>query len=279
MNLIMLILIILGIVQGIAEFLPISSSGHLVLLEQFSYFKNELQKLGDVNLFLNVSLHIATLIAVIIYLWSDIVKLIKGFFKGLASKDFQKPEIKIVIYIISASIPAGLIGIILHSYIEKIFSSVIIVSVFLIINGLVLISTKKIPLKSRNIEELGIIRSIIIGFFQAIAIIPGISRSGMTIAGGMFTGLKPLESAKFSFLIAIPVIAGAGLIEGIKAFKGNFPNEMLLPLGIAMLITMVVALVSLRILFALVKKIKIDIFGYYTIIVGIAVIVIVNIVN
>ncbi|MFC1669850.1 undecaprenyl-diphosphate phosphatase [Spirochaetota bacterium] len=274
----MLILLTLGIVQGIAEFLPISSSGHLVLLEQFKYFKTELEKIGNINLFVNVSLHMASLLAVLIYLWNDIIALIKGVFQGIAAGDFQKSEIKTVTYIIAASIPAGIIGLIFHDYLEKIFSSVTIVSIFLIINGFILITTKKIPQKDRNIEELGLIRSIIIGFYQAFAILPGISRSGMTITGGLFMGLKPIESAKFSFLIAVPVIAGAGLLEAVKAFRGSFPMELLFPLLAAMLVTLVVALISLRILFALVKRVKIDIFGYYTIVIGITVIILVNVI-
>ncbi len=267
---IFLALIILGAVQGITEFLPISSSGHLVILENIHYFKKSLHASGqDINLLINVFLHLATLLAVILFLKNDIYILIKGLFIGLKEKDYSKREIKIVINILAASIPAGLMGILLHSLLKKVFSSATIAFIFLIFNGIVLIATKKIPIKDRNIEEIGIGRSIFIGFCQAIAIMPGISRSGMTIAGGMFAGLKPLEAAKFSFLMAIPVITGAGFLEGVKVAQGSFPKNLLIPFIVSMIITVLVALISLKILFHLVKKIKIDIFGYYTIALGI----------
>ena len=270
MNGLLFVLIILAIVQGIAEFLPISSSGHLVIFEQIKFFKEQLSLAGEqVNLFINVALHVSTLLAVIIYLWKDLVFLVKGFFKSIFSGDTASAEVKTSINIIAASLPAGILGIIFHDYFEKIFSSNTLVFILLIINGFILIITKKIRLKSRNIEEIGLIRSIFIGFFQALAMLPGISRSGMTIAGGMFNGLKPIESARFSFLMAIPVIGGAGLIEGIKAARGAFPQELLMPILISMLISFIVALFSLKLLFSLVKQIRINIFGYYTILLGI----------
>ncbi len=263
------VLIILGIVQGIAEFLPVSSSGHLVILEQFDFIKTQLSQFGEgTNLFINVALHIATLIGVVIYMWKDITNLVINFFAGIFKKDFKRPEIKIVMNILIASVPAGIIGFLLNDFFNSLFSSALAAYILLIINGIVLISTKKIPVKDRNIEHTGSVRSLIVGFFQAFAILPGISRSGMTIAGGMMNGLAPLEAARFSFLMAIPVIAGAGLHEGMKAATGAFPDQLLMPLAFVMLITIVVSLFSLKLLFALVKRIKLDIFGYYTIAAG-----------
>ena len=271
MNHLFLTLIFLGIVQGIAEFLPVSSSGHLVIFENIECFKSVFSSGGNgMMLFVNVALHVATLIAVIIYLRKDLAFLITGFFTSVARRDYSSPAMKSVINILAASVPAGIIGILLNDIFEKLFSSLLPVFIFLIINGFILITTKKIPLKNRKIEEMGIIRSVVIGFFQALAIMPGISRSGMTIAGGLFNGLEPNDSARFSFLMAIPVIAGAGLIEGIKAAGGGFPSELYLPMLSAMVITIGVALVSMKILFAMVKQVRIDVFGYYTILVGIA---------
>lgn len=280
MNLLYISLLTLAIVQGITEFLPVSSSGHLVILEQISFFKNSISQFGkNTNLLINVALHVASLIAVIIFLRKDLKKIITGFFVNLFKKNYQAAEIKISINIITASIPAGILGILLHDFFEKIFSTILIALIMLIINGIILISTKKIPLKYRKIEQIGIFRSILIGFFQALAMIPGISRSGMTIAGGMFNGLDPVESAKFSFYMAIPVIAGAGFLEGLKAVKNNIPLSLILPISIAMVLTFIVAMFSLKLLFKLVKQIKIDLFGYYTIALGLVGIVTVLILN
>jgi len=274
-----LILLILGVVQGITEFLPVSSSGHLVILEQVSFIKSGLEGFGhEINLFINVALHIATLVAVVIFLWKDIVRIIGGFFSGLFRRDFSGPEMKAALFIIAASVPAGLLGLAFHDFFETVFSSITSAFIMLIINGFVLIMTKKISPGSRKLEETGLIRSLIIGLFQAVAIMPGISRSGMTITGGMVSGLVPEESARFSFLIAIPVIAGAGLLEGLDALKGSFPHELALPLIASMAVTTAVAVISLKVLFYLVKKIRINIFGYYTIALGIAGLIIVKLI-
>ena len=262
------ILLILGVFQGIAEFLPISSSGHLVILESIDWFHVSLSALGkNANLFINVALHVATLLAVLIYLRRDIIQIIRGSIRGIIDKNYRCPELLTARNILVASVPAGIIGLLLSDFFTAIFASATSAFIFLIFNGIILISTKKIPLNSRKIEETGIIRSLVIGFFQAFAILPGISRSGMTIAGGLLNGLEPTESAKFSFFMAIPVIGGAGIMEGLKA--GSIPGEMFAPLAVSMVVTIIVALVSMKILFALVKNIKLDIFGYYTILLGI----------
>ena len=265
------ILITLGVIQGIAEFLPISSSGHLVILEQVQCFKEGLKDLGTAGImFVNVALHIATLLALLINMRKDIANIVKGFFQGMVSRDFRKSEVRITLYIIFATIPAAIIGVLLSDLIENLFLSARVAFIFLIINGIILIFTKKITLRDRKLDEIGFFRSIGVGLFQAFAILPGISRSGMTITGGMLMGLGPVDSARFSFLMAIPVIIGASLLEGLKAVKIGFPDGFMPAVVTAMIITVIVALVSLRILFAAVKNIRINLFGYYTIAVGVA---------
>ena len=264
-------LIILGVFQGVTEFLPISSSGHLALLEQTDIIKNLMGDSGDeINLLINVSLHVATLIAVIVYMRREIFIIIKGFFTGLIQRDFSNLDFLSGIYIIVASIPAGIIGFCFNKHIEAVFSSVTIVLIFLIINGFILIAANKIPSKDRKFKELGIFRSIMVGLCQAIAILPGISRSGSTLAGGLLCGLEGVEAARFSFLMAIPVIAGAGLLEGLKVVGGTYPSYFFPPILAGMLAAFIVALAAIRILFWIVKNVKLDIFGYYTIALGIS---------
>ncbi len=269
-----MVLIILGVVQGIAEFLPISSSGHLVICENIPFIQKILSSVGDeINLFVNVSLHVATLIAVLIYLRKDIIKIIKDFFSAIIEKDFKNSGFLLPFYILIASIPAGIIGIFLNDYIEMLFNSFLIVGIMLVVNGFILASTRFIKVKDVSLEQTGFTRSLLIGIFQAIAIMPGISRSGMTISGGLLTGLKPNDAARFSFLMAIPVIAGAGLIEGIKVTGKSLNVEFFITLAAAMVITVIVALFAMRILFYFVKKVRVDVFGYYTIAVGIGCII------
>jgi len=263
------ILLLLGIVQGIAEFLPISSSGHLVILENIAFIKASLESLGEgAILFINVALHVATLAGVVMFLWKDIAFLVKGVIVSLIEKNPASPAMKTALNIIAASLPAGIIGVFFNDFFETVFSTSLFAFICLILNGFILIATKKIPLQNRRMDDLGLPRSLLVGCFQAFAILPGISRSGMTIAGGLLCGMEPLQSARFSFLMAIPVIAGAGLLEGIKAAQGSFPADLYLPLGIAMAAAVLVSLAALKVLFYLVKKVRVDLFGYYTIAVG-----------
>ncbi|MBN1501312.1 MAG: undecaprenyl-diphosphate phosphatase [Spirochaetes bacterium] len=274
MNLI-IALIILGVVQGIAEFLPVSSSGHLVICEHIPFIRDILNTFGeDIGLFINVALHVATLIAVLIYLRSDIFKIITCFFSAVSKKEFKSSGFLLPLYIIVASIPAGFAGIFLNDYLEVLFGSLLAVGILLVINGFILSSTRFIKIKDNDLEQTGFIRALIIGLFQALAIIPGISRSGMTISGGLLTGLKPNDAARFSFLMAIPVIAGAGLIEGIKISGKNLGLDFYAILFLAMILTVIVALFAMKLLFYFVKKVRVDIFGYYTALVGICCIVI-----
>jgi len=259
-------IIVLSVVQALTEFLPVSSSGHLVIIQNLGFFNDFSAK---TEFFIDIFLHIATLIAVIIFLRKDLLVIIKGFFVSIANKEFSSPEMLIVRNILIASVPAGIAGVLLNNLLRPFYRSLFPIFVFLIINGIVLISTKKIEIKNRKIEEMSIINSLMVGFFQAVAILPGISRSGMTITGGLLGGLAPNDSARFSFLMAIPVIAGAGFLEILKN-GSEIPSEIFAPLITGMTLAIIVALVSLKILFAMVRQVRINVFGYYTIIVGLA---------
>jgi len=268
---VIIVLFTLAAVQALAEFLPVSSSGHLVIVESIPWFAENIRALGGgLSLFINVMLHLATLAAVVIYLRDDILRLLKGGAASLRTRDFGTDEARSIGHILVASLPAGIIGILFHDYIEGLFSSPRSAFIMLIANGFILLSTKFIKTKSGTIAGAGVWRSLMVGFFQAIAIIPGISRSGLTITGGFLAGLEPVEAAKFSFMMAIPVIAGAGLLEGVKAAKAGLPDGFLAPLAGAMVFAVVLAFFSLKILMALVKRIRIDVFGYYTIAAGAA---------
>jgi len=259
-------ILVLSVVQAVTEFFPVSSSGHLVIIQNLGFFNDFDDK---TEFFIDIFLHIATLIAVIIFLRKDIAAMIKGFFIGIINKDFSSPEMLIIRNILIASVPAGIAGVLLNDFLRSFYESLLPVFVFLIINGVILITTKKIEIKDRKIEEMGIIKSLMVGVFQAAAILPGISRSGMTITGGLLGGLAPNNSARFSFLMAIPVIAGAGFLEILKN-GSEIPAEIFMPLVTGMIIAIIVALVALKILFAVVRRVRIDVFGYYTIAVGVA---------
>ena len=242
--------IILGAIQGITEFLPISSSGHLVLGQAL---------LGIVlpgNEF-EVITHLGTLLSVFCIFWTDIIKLISGI------RDIKTQ--KYILYLTIATIPAVVVGLTSKSYISVLFDSIQMVSISLIFTGLILFLSQKLIQRS---ETITIKKGLLIGLSQAIAIIPGISRSGMTISMGLALGISGKEAAKFSFLLAIPSITGAGILILMDTSFSTItiPASSLIA---AFLSSFIIGYLSLKWLFGLLESGKFHLFGYYCILIGI----------
>ncbi|MGB4267815.1 MAG: undecaprenyl-diphosphate phosphatase [Spirochaetota bacterium] len=270
---IIVVFCILGIIQGVTEFLPVSSSGHLALLEAVPQVHAIFGTMDTgAKLFFNVALHLASLAAIIIFYYNDIITLVTGTIAEITKKHYGT-HCQFACNIIIASIPAALIGLFFNDFVEASIASPTLVAGLLIINGIMLIASNKLPKKSRKCEEMGILQALLVGLFQAVAILPGISRSGSTIVGGLITGLKPEEAGKFSFLMAIPVIVGAGLLESRKIVAIN-AFEFGIPVVIAMAVTFIAALASLKLLVAMLKSLHLNYFGFYTIIAGATVLLI-----
>lgn len=195
--------IILGITQGITEFLPISSSGHLILVPKIFGW-------DDPGLSFTVALHWGTLFGVIGYFYKDWLKIFKNALNPNNATDNNN---KILYFIAIATIPGAITGYFLKNAAETIFRSSILVSIALIAAGAILYFADKFGKKNREIKNITLKAAIIIGIMQAIAIIPGVSRSGITIAAALFWGFSGKESAYFSFLLATPIILGAGLVK------------------------------------------------------------------
>ena len=240
--------IILGVLQGLTEFLPVSSSGHLVLGQYLLNVKSP----GNT---LEILFHIGTLGSVIFVFSLDIMNILITIKK--------KSTQKLLIYIFVATIPAIIIGLSLSNKIETLFESVNSVGFALLFTGLVLILSS--IFKNKNSEN-SLFASMVIGFGQALAIIPGISRSGMTIALALFFGFSPKESAKFSFLLSIPVIAGAGIL-GIQDIQSNeiFSADIIIA---ALLTSFLIGIIALKVLIKLLELGKFYIFGVYCICLG-----------
>ena len=196
--------IILAIVQAVTEFLPISSSGHLVILHQV--LKSDL--LGSLTF--DVILHAGTLLAVVIYFWRDIVAMAKGFFRTVARRKIS-PDIaeQLPYWLIIGTLPALLVGYFFDSLIEQFFRSLWWVILMLIAGGVLFIVFERFSAKKRNLAGMSFADAFLIGLAQALAFIPGTSRSGVTILAGLGLGFKREEAARFSFLLSLPVILGA----------------------------------------------------------------------
>jgi undecaprenyl-diphosphatase len=231
----MLEYILLGIVQGLTEWLPVSSSGHLVIFEQLFNIQ--------VDLFFNIILHFGTLIVLLLFFWKDIFKLSR----------------KWILYIGVGSLITGLIGFLFYDVLKSLFSSLFAVGLGLMFTSLVLFSTKRYNGNSK----IGIIDSIFIGLAQAIAIIPGVSRSGMTISTGLFRNVKKEEVFKFSFLLSMPAVLGALIYEGSRTGFNFNVNHL-----IGFIVSVVIGYLSLNFLRDIVKKRKLHYFGYYCLVVG-----------
>lgn len=193
--------IVLGLVQGLGEFLPISSSAHLVLVPWIFGWR-------DPGLVFDVALHLGTVVAVVAYFWRDWLSLIAGAFRGT-----RTAEGRLFWWLVFASIPGALIGLLLEEMAETVFRSPPLIAAMLMLMGVLLYIADRRGAKKVNIERIGLGRSLVIGLSQALAIIPGVSRSGITIAAGLLTGLKRESAARFSFLLSAPIIVGAGLVK------------------------------------------------------------------
>jgi undecaprenyl-diphosphatase len=205
--------VVLGIIQGLTEFLPISSSAHLILVPWFLGWKPE-------GIVFDVSLHLGTAIAVIAFFWNDWIRLAREAVVGIfTGAPFGNHSRRLAWFIIVGSIPAGVVGIALENTVESRLRSPLVTVFTLTILALLLFYSEKRSKKNRVLEKFTWADSIWIGLSQALALIPGVSRSGITITAAMFRDSDRTSAARFSFLLSTPVIVGAGLLESWKLVK------------------------------------------------------------
>lgn len=244
--------VIIGIVQGITEFLPISSSGHLVILQN-------LFGINEGQLTLDIFLHIGTVIPILIIYWQEVKDILL----------FKKETRRLSWLIIIGIIPTGFIGFFLKDFFVGFFSSVLNVGFMLLITGLFLYLVEKFAVSKKGLAEMKEHNAIIIGIAQGLAIIPGISRSGTTITASIFQGLDRESAAKYSFLVSIPVIMGAGLLELKEVFDNGFTgtsNWALIITGAA--VAAVTGYLAIKYLLHILKQGSLMVFAYYCWILG-----------
>ena len=200
---------ILSVLQGVAEFLPISSSGHLVL-------GRSMLGLGEVGLRLDIFLHVGTLVAVFAFYWATVWRLTKGLFAKVSEE--RASAWSYAVKIVLSAIPAGLVGILFKDQIESVFASPRMVGFGLLFTGVVLTATRFLP---KGKGDVSFLRALLMGVAQAVAILPGVSRSGMTLAAARAAKVDAEKSAEFSFLMSAPPIAGAALLEVVKSLGAS----------------------------------------------------------
>ncbi|MFA5947847.1 MAG: undecaprenyl-diphosphatase UppP [Candidatus Gracilibacteria bacterium] len=262
----------LGALQGITEFLPISSSGHLVILEHLLGLKVEALKSFD------VSLHIGSLVAILFYFRKDFYELFATFFKSIFKLkiDFSDAYTKMIFYLVAGSIPAVVVGVLFEDQIDtffrnsrNVFINMIIVGVIFLLAEFVYKKYYKNPVN--EVGKIGIKNVIIIGIAQAIAIIPGVSRSGSTITAGLFCGVKREIAARFSFLLGSIAIFGAGLLTAIKELKGesDFALVGFSNLSLGFFSSLVFSFLAISFLMKFLKNHSLAVFAVYRIAIGV----------
>lgn len=208
--------IILGIVQGLTEFLPVSSSAHLVLVPFLLNWK-----LDPTQAFIfDVLVQLGTLAAVIVFFRKDLLAIIQGMLRGIKDKEpLADADGRLGWMIVLATIPAGLAGLFLKNKVEAAFNSPVATAVMLFVTALLLTCAEIWSRRAHQIDQVGPREAVVMGLFQAASIFPGISRSGATISGGLFSGLKRQATARFSFLMSIPIMLAAGLLAVLDLVK------------------------------------------------------------
>lgn len=207
--------IVLGIVQGATEFIPVSSSGHLVIVPWFLGWEPS-------SLFFDTVLHWGTLVSIAVIFWRDFWQMIVATLQSLVSRSLANMHARLGWFIIVGSIPAAVMGLLFEEFFEELFSSPTAAAFFLLITAALLISSEllmRYAEKIRALEDMGWIDAILIGLFQALALAPGISRSGSTMAAGLARGIRREDAARFSFLLGTPAFLGAGLLQLLKAME------------------------------------------------------------
>jgi len=247
-------LIFLAVIQGLTEFLPVSSSGHLVLIQ--SFYRGFFQP----GALFDGILHLGTLLAVIVAFWKDVVRLIRVFFKW----DRKDPYFRVIWLIMTGSVPAAIVGLGWKDQIEALFNSTSSLFPGWLFTGVILILSDFFRREKKEMKDITYLDALIIGTFQALALVPGISRSGSTIASGIFLGLKGSVAATFSFLLSLPAVGGAGLLE--LRHVEEISHSMLLEYVVAGLVAFVVGVFSIKILLRVIRSRSLKWFGIYCLI-------------
>jgi undecaprenyl-diphosphatase len=246
--------LLLGLVQGLTEFLPISSSGHLALAE------NLLGLRGD-DLAFVVFVHFGTMLATITAFWPQVSGIIRSGGLFVAGKRLQgDSHLRMLGLILLGTVPAAVVGLFLEESVERIFSSPILVSVMLLITGLILWLTHYVRPGGR---ALGIRQSILVGCAQALAILPGISRSGATISAGLYQKVERNQAVEFSFLLALPAILGATVLKAVDLIKAPPSSKAIISLCIGTITAYISGFVAIKVLLRIVRQGKLRYFALY----------------
>ena len=252
--------LLLGLLQGFTEFLPISSSGHLVLAQSF------IPGFTQPGVLFDTTLHLGTLVAVCIYFWKDLWAMLLSLFSPDTKE--ARDSRRLLWLLIVGSVPTAVIGLLFRKQFEAMFNDIYGVGEWFIITGILLFLTDRITTRGRDLPAMGVFDALVIGVAQSLAIIPALSRSGSTIAAGVFLGLERSLLVRYSFLLSIPAVAGAFVLEVVthrhEAAQGFDP----LVYGVGTLAALVVGYWSIAVLLNMTRSRRLSVFAYYCWVIG-----------
>ncbi len=252
---------LIGIIQGVTEFLPISSSGHLVLFAKLTNWE-------DQGLFTDISVHFGTLFAVVMYLRKDIYYFLTNIFQ------FKLFEDQIIFKIILATLPAIILGYFIYDYVSLYFRSIQLIALSSIVFAIILFFADRVKMESKSWNKITYIEAVVVGLFQVLAFIPGASRAGVTITGARLLGYDRLNAARFSMILSIPIILASMTLSLINIFKEQYVAVNFYQSFSASLVAFITALLSIIFLMRFIKKANFNIFIIYRILLGIILLVI-----
>lgn len=264
--------VLMGIVQGLSEFLPISSSAHLVLTSNFYKVINNIDILNPSSqeVFFDIMLHLGTLIAVLIFFRKEILSIINALVRGIVKKDYSSYDFKLGIYIILGTIITIAIAYPLSELCAKLVFRPEIVGILLVITGIILLISEYLSKKIVNKSNITLKKSILIGIAQGLACFPGFSRSGLTIAAGLFAGIDRTTAAKYSFLLSIPIIMGASMVYPFLEIEvQDIASYNWLAIVVGTIISALVGYLCIKYFMRFLSKFSLAVFGYYCLLLGV----------
>jgi undecaprenyl-diphosphatase len=250
--------IILGVVQGLTEFLPVSSSGHLFLGQYFLGLDQD-----RFGLPFDVAMHLGTLLAVVAFFWRDLLRMARAFLRSFRHRDLADPDQRLAYLVIASTVPAALIGFFFEDFFETAVRNPWVVVFNLVAVGVLFIVAEAVGRRTRRASKMTFLEALGIGLAQAAALVPGVSRSGATITLGLFFGLRREEAARFSFLMSVPIIAGAGTLKlGEALSEGMNASDMVL-FAAGFVSSAVVGYLAIRFFISFVVDHSLRAFAYY----------------
>jgi undecaprenyl-diphosphatase len=265
---------VLGVTQGLTELLPISSSGHLILVPWIANW-HYLEAHPDFNKTFDVALHLGTLIAVVAYFWTDVVRYLKAWFRSVADRRIETTDQRIAWWIFAATIPAALAGALGEETIENHLGQPYQIAIFLAVFGVLLWLADRLP-QEKRIGDLGFWPAFAVGVSQILALMPGVSRSGITITTGRFLKLDRDSAARFAFLLLIPIVFGAVVYKGIKhVLLESLPAGSVGPFVVGTMAAAAVGLIAIDLLLGYLRRHDYTIFVIYRLVLAAVILIVI----